>query len=331
MVVAAADPVVEGALRTEAFRVKTVSIASAAILLIATAAQARTLEVGPGKAYNAPSAAVAAAQEGDTVSIYPGQYFDCAVISKNGITIQGVGAAEQIVLTDKVCEGKAIFVTRGANITIRNLTLTRARVPDENGAGVRVEGANQLFDHVRFINNQNGILSGFVGSTITIRDSLFDKNGFCGKSCAHGAYLGQSDLVRIEHSVFRETKQAHHIKSRAKRTEVISCDIQDGPTGTASYEIEAPNGGSLIVRGNTIEKGPMAENHSAAIVIGAEGITQPTPEIVIANNTFTNDGDFGTVFVNNLTATPAQLSGNHFSGRGPITPLKGDGQVVAAR
>ena len=35
------------------------------------------------------------------------------------------------------------------------------------------------------------------------------------------------------------TKQAHHIKSRAKRTEVIGCDIQDGLDGTASYEVEA--------------------------------------------------------------------------------------------
>ncbi len=331
MVVGAADPVVDGALRTEGSLLKTITTASVALILIAASAQARTLEVGQGKAYAAPSAAIAAVQDGDTISIYPGQYFDCGVVSKNNVTVQGVGPAEQIVMTDKVCEGKALLVTRGANITVRNLTLTRARVPDENGAGIRIEGPNQVIDHVRFVNNQNGILSGFNGSTITIRDSLFDKNGFCGNACAHGIYIGHSDLVRVEHSVFRETKQAHHIKSRARRTEVIDCDIQDGPTGTASYEIEAPNGGALVVRGTTIEKGPMAENHSAAIVIGSEGIEQPTPEITITNNTFRNDGDFGTAFVNNLTATPAQLTGNHLSGRGPVTPLKGDGQVVAAR
>ena len=57
--------------------------------------------------------------------------------------------------------------------------------------------------------------------------------------------------------------------------------------GTASYLVEAPNGGSLIVRGSTLEKGPQAQNHTAAIIIGDEGVTQPTPEITIENNTFT--------------------------------------------
>lgn len=322
----------DGALASEDLRLKSISIpALLAASLAAGAAQARTLEVGPGKPFAAPSAAVAAAQEGDVVAIYPGQYFDCAVIGRNRVTVQGVGAADQIVLTDKVCEGKALLVTRGAGITIRNLTLTRARVPDENGAGIRGEGSDLLVDHVRFVNNQNGILSGVQGGSLVIRDSLFDKNGFCGNACAHGVYVGQSALLRIEHSTFRETKQAHHIKSRAARTEVLDCTIEDGPGGTASYEIEAPNGGSLIVRGNTIEKGPKADNHSAAIVIGSEGITQPTPEIVVANNSFRNDGDYATTFVNNLTATPAQLSGNRLAGSGPVAPLKGDGQVVAAR
>ena len=46
-----------------------------------------------------------------------------------------VGA--KVVITDKACQGKALFVTVGEGITVRNLTLTRARVPDGNGAGIR--------------------------------------------------------------------------------------------------------------------------------------------------------------------------------------------------
>ena len=300
-------------------------------LFVSAGAGARTLEVGAGKQFNAPSAAVAAAQEGDKISIYPGQYFDCAVITKNNLTLEGVGDADKIVLTDKACEGKALLVTRAANVTIRNLTLTRARVPDENGAGIRGEGPSLLIDRVRFINNQNGILSGYNGGTITIRNSVFEKNGFCDHSCAHGVYVGGSDLLRIEHSRFFDTKRAHHIKSRAKRTEVLDTDIEDGPEGTASYEIELPNGGGLLARGNTIVKGPKAENHTAAIMIGSEGVTQPTPEIVIENNVFRNDGSYPTIFVDNLTATEAKLSGNKISGIGQVTPLKGDGRVVASK
>lgn len=306
-------------------------VTAATVALLATAAQARTLDVGPGQPYPAPSAAAAAVQPGDTIAIHPGRYVDCAVIAMNDVTVEGVGSAEQVVMANKACEGKALLVIRGENVTIRNLTLADVRIPDDNGAGIRGESRSILVDHVRFIGNQNGILSGTEGGSMTIRDSLFERNGFCGGACSHGVYVGRLDLVRIENSRFFDTQQAHHIKSRAARTEIVGCDIQDGPRGTASYEIEAPNGGSLLVRGNTIAKGPKSENHTAAIMIGAEGVTQPTREIVVEDNVFRNDGNYPTIFVDNLTTTAAQLSGNRISGTGPVRPLKGDGRVVAGR
>jgi pectate lyase len=229
-------------------------------------------------------------------------------------------------MTDKACQGKAILVTTGAGIVVRNLTLTRARVPDFNGAGIRAEGSSLTVDHVHFINNQDGILTGAPeGSTLTVRDSEFLRNGGCDGACAHGIYAGHIALLHVEHTRFFETKEAHNIKSRALRTEVIGCDIADGAEGTSSYQVEIPNGGSVVVRDSTMEKGPKSGNHTAAIMIGSEGVTQPTREITIDNNTFRNDGDYQTTFVVNLTATEAQLKGNHFSG--PVKPLRGDGQV----
>ena len=99
---------------------------------------ARTLEVGQGHEFKQPSEAVAAAKNGDTIEIYPGQYFDCAIVRQNDLTIEGKGSG--VIMTDKTCGGKAILVTAGSNITIRNLTLQRARVPDQNGAGIRARG-----------------------------------------------------------------------------------------------------------------------------------------------------------------------------------------------
>ena len=295
-------------------------------------AQARTLEVGPGKPYAQPSAAAAAARAGDTVAIQPGQYFDCATWRADNLTIEGIGDPKAVVITDKACGGKGLFITTGDHITVRNLTLTRARVPDLNGAGIRNEGANLTVERVYFVNNQNGILStpGSPGA-ITIKDSVFDRNGTCptGSNCAHGIYVNNARLLHVERSRFVGTKQGHHIKSRAARTEVVGCMIEDGPEGTASYLIEQPVGGSLVVRDSTLEKGPEAENHSAAIIIGAEGVTQPTPEILVENNRFRNDGDFPTIFVRNLTATEATLRDNRLSGR--VQPLSGDGSVVPAR
>ena len=293
--------------------------------LLSATAQARTLEVGENKEFKAPSAAAAVARDGDHVAIQPGSYFDCAVWNANKLTIEGIGDPDKIVISDKSCMGKALFVTVGEGITIRNLTLTRSRVPDGNGAGIRGEGQNLTIDNVRFVNNQNGFMSGTQGGSLTILNSLFDRNGVCLSACAHGVYAGGYDLVHIENSRFIGTKQGHHIKSRARRTEVIGCTIEDGAEGTASYEIEVPNGGSLVVRGNTIVKGPKAENHSAMIVIGAEGVTQPTEELTIENNKIRSDGNWDTYFVNNITATEAMLRGNTLSGA--VKPLRGDGKV----
>ena len=287
-------------------------------------ALARTLEVGPGKAYAKPSAAVAAASDGDRILILPGQYFDCAVVSASHLSIEGVGDAAGVVLTDKTCQGKALLVIEGNDDIIRNLTVTRARVADGNGAGIRAEGGNLTIEGVRFVNNQDGILTaGKPDMVLTVRHSFFEKNGICGDYCAHAIYAGQIASLLVQDSVFRDTRDGHDIKSRAARTEVDGCDIQDGPAGTASYLIEAPNGGTLIVRGNTLEKGPNSGNHSAAISIGAEGVEQPSAEITVEGNHFTNDGDYHTAFVSNVTATEAMLRHNVL--KGAVQALKGDG------
>ncbi|MFH5927196.1 hypothetical protein [Roseomonas xinghualingensis] len=300
-------------------------MAGAAMLLIALPAGARTLEVGPGRQYTQPSQAAAAARDGDRIVIDPGQYFDCAVWQQNNISIEGVSIRDT-VLTDKTCQGKAIFVISGSNVSVRNLTLTRARVPDGNGAGIRSEGRNLLVERVRFIDNQNGILAADQPQgMLNVRDSEFVRNGSCEQACAHGIYANRLALLRVERSVFRETREGHHIKSRALRTEVVNCDIADGPNGTASYLIDIPNGGSVIVQNNRLEKGPKTENRSAAISIGGEGVDRPTPEIRIEGNQFNLTGSYSTVFVTNLVATPAVLRGNEL--RGQVRPLRGDGTL----
>lgn len=288
-------------------------------------ALARTLEVGEAREFKQPSDAIRAAREGDRVVIDPGEYFDCAVVTANKVTIEGAKPDGSAVLTDKACQGKALLVTAGQDITVRNLTLQRARVPDMNGAGIRAEGTNLTIERVKFVNNQNGILAAAnPQSTITIRDSEFLRNGYC-SPCAHGIYVNALKLLRIERSRFADTRQAHHIKSRAARTEIIGCETRDGDSGTASYHIELPNGGSLVVRDTTMQKGPKSENRTSAIMIGAEGVNQPTREITIENNTMINTGDYQTFMVVNLTATEAMLKGNRLTGA--VQPLKGDGEV----
>ncbi len=310
-----------------AFRGVTVQAVVSAALAVSMAgpAAAGSLEVGPTRQFKMPSMAAAAAANGDTVLIDQGEYFDCAVWTANKVTIEGRGTGA--VITDKTCQGKALFVTTGDDITIRNLTLTRARVPDGNGAGIRAEGANLTIERCKLINNENGILAAdSPRSTIRIVDSEFLRNGKCDHACAHGVYVGEIALLHIEHSRFFETKVGHHIKSRAARTELIGNDITDGPQGTSSYLVDISNGGTVVMRDNTLEKGPNSSNPRTAVMIGAEGVTHATAELTFTNNTFSND-EFNrpTVFVRNLTATEAELTGNTFKGR--VIPLEGDGTV----
>ena len=295
-------------------------------LFLPACASARSLEAGFGHAFPTLSAAVAQARSGDTISLFPGLYADCAVLHADDLTLEGVGDAGSVVLTRKICRGKALLVADGDAITIRNLTLSDARVPDGNGAGIRAEGGALTVDHVRFIGNQDGILTSGVAPhmVLTVRDSFFSGNGACLKACAHGIYAGHIAHLVVEGSVFRDTREGHHIKSRAVRTEVTGCDIADGPDGTGSYLIEAPNGGALLIRGNRLEKGPHAGNR-AAIAIGTEGIDQLTPSSDIDGNRFINDSTFGVVFVRNDGPAPARLSQNTLVG--PVTPLTGPGQI----
>jgi hypothetical protein len=300
----------------------------ALLSVLATSAMARTLEVGAGRPYQTPSQAAAAAVRGDRIVIAPGRYVDCAVWRQSDLVIEGSGP--ETVIAEATCQGKGIFVISGDNVTVRGLTLTGARVADANGAGIRAEGNGLRVAQVRFIDNENGILfAGVPRGSLLVQDSEFIGNGSCERECAHGIYVGPLELLRIERSRFTGTRAGHHIKSRALRTEILDSEILDGPSGTASYLIDVPNGGAVLVANNRLQKGPRATNRSAAISIGAEGVNRPTPEIRIEGNEFRADGGYATVFVVNLTATAAQLRGNRIAG--PVRPLQGDGTVAAGR
>lgn len=287
--------------------------------------------VGPTKIFKKPSDAAAVARAGDTVRIDPGTYFDCTTWSTDNLTIEG--SPRGTVLTDKICQGKAIFVVHSNNVTVRNITFQRARADDGNGAGIRAEGVNLTVEQAKFFNNQSGILGGDVdGSSIIVRNSDFDYNGSCARACAHSIYVGHIARLEVDNSRFFNTQVGHHIKSRALWTVLNGNHIEDGPEGTASYEIDIPNAGSLVMTGNVIEKGPKNQNHKAAVMIGEEGELQSTDELTIKNNVFTNDGPsplyflYRTAFVRNQTSVPAQLTGNTLKGWN-VTPITGAGTV----
>ncbi|HWU55647.1 MAG TPA: right-handed parallel beta-helix repeat-containing protein [Rhizomicrobium sp.] len=280
------------------------------------------LSVGPGMAFALPSDAARAARSGDTIRIAPGTYSDCARWDADDLIVEGLG--DGATITDKVCDDKGLFITRGRNITIRNITFLAARASSHNGSGIRAEGAVLLVQNSRFIDNEDGILAGNdPSSSITVRNSLFKGNGNCIAACAHGIYAGHIALLRVENSQFEEQHVGHHIKSRAARTEVVNNTVHDGPNGTASYLVDLPNGGSAVISGNKFEKGPRSDNKKVAISIGAEGprAENPPGDIAVTDNAFVNDTGVPTAFVKNYTAGPVTLEANRLTG--DVTPLSG--------
>jgi hypothetical protein len=291
-------------------------------------ASGRVLRVGPGEVFSKPSEAAAAALAGDTIMIASGTYSDCAIWPRRApfLTIQAAGGV--VVIKGRTCEYKALFVIKGDGITVRGITFTGAQAPRHNGAGIRAEGRGLLVENSRFVDNEEGILAGSIpNGTIVARNSVFEGNGNCIEACAHGIYVGNIAELRIETSNFLEQQIGHHVKSRAARTVLNGNTIMDGPFGTASYLVDIPNGGALIMRNNILQKGPLSDNPRVAVILGEEGATNVTSEIVIEDNQFTNDLATETFFVHNYTTTSAILRGNKLSG--PVNLLAGPGTVDA--
>jgi hypothetical protein len=283
-----------------------------------SAAAGAVLTVGQGQTYALPSQAAQKARRGDVIRILPGTYQDCARWDADDLVIEGVG--QDVVVAEKVCSEKGIFITSGNDITIRNVTFRAAHAQAHNGAGIRAEGANLTVEDSRFIDNENGILSGVnEASTIVIKNSLFRGNGNCIGPCAHGIYAGHIALLRVENSIFEEQHVGHHIKSRAARTEIVNNSVRDGAAGSASYLVDLPNGGSALISGNVFEKGPRSSNRRTAIAIGAEGETNPIGDILVQDNSFTNNTGVATVFVRNYPGRPITLLQNRLSGE--VTPV----------
>ncbi|MBM3488723.1 MAG: hypothetical protein FJX67_19185 [Alphaproteobacteria bacterium] len=224
------------------------------------------------------------------------------------------------------CENRGIWIIRGRNTTVENIEFSLAAASEGNGAGIFQIGVNLTVQNGYFHANENGIPTGAQAeSQITIANSRFERNGKCEPECAHGIYVGRVKALRVFGSSFRAQRIAHHIKSRALYTEITGTVIDDGATGTASFAINLPNGGTAVIRQNSIRKGPGAHNHSAVISIGEEGATNPGTGFRIEGNVFKNDNAAETVFVRNATGLAAVLTGNTYQGKGK--PLSGPGSV----
>ncbi len=240
-------------------------LALCSLILLADPVAARTLLVGPGRPFASPSAAARAVQDGDTVSIEPGEYYDCAVWTGNRLTIAATGPG--VVITDTTCQGKALFVVTGRDTTIRDLTLARARVPDGNGAGIRLEGKDLSLRRVRFANDQVSVLVGSADAgVIHISDCRFEGGGVGGERPTYAVLGGAtSRLLRIDGSIFTGVAGGQVVTS-AERTELVGNEIGTG-TGSGPGVAVVSTNGHLIMEDNVLSLGPNQPRLAAAVLV----------------------------------------------------------------
>ena len=274
------------------------------------------LTVGVGDEYQTIAAAVGASQNGDTVEVAAGTYTNDFLNFSDSITLEAVGGMVVINATQPPPDGKAIITEgdTGANVTISGFELTGAAVSADdgaNGAGIRYQGGNLTLTNDYIYGNQEGILGNpaVAGTgTISISSSEFADNGN-GVGNTHNIYIDQVALLDITDSLIAGAVVGHEIKSRALDTVITNNVIYDGPTGTASYDIDLPNGGDATITHNVIEKGPDAQN-PAFFSYGEEGVSNPGTDVTIADNTIFNDLGSNAVVLNNDSSNNITFSGN---------------------
>ena len=293
------------------------------------AGPARVLRVGPGEKYPVPSAAARDARNGDTVEIAAGDYpGDVAVWNAQNLTLRGVGGRARLDAQGKSAQGKAIWVIVGSDYTIENIEFTNCRVPDNNGAGIRLEGRNLTVRNSYFHRNQMGILTGHnPESDVVIEGSEFYRNVVDYEktgSLGHNIYIGRVRSFTLRGSYSHGAAWGHNVKTRAAENRILYNRLEDGKDGSASYIVDIAEGGKAWLVGNVLEQGPDGDNWT--IVSFAAERQNGGDRLALVNNTLVNNRSSG-VFVQVHGSAAAILSNNILAG--PGTPLKGPGEMTA--
>jgi Right handed beta helix region len=221
-----------------------------------------------------------------TIRIAAGTHRECAIQQAGDVTFQ---AAEpgQSVLDNTACEGKAALVLRGRSATVNGLVFSNIRVPDGNGAGIRLEQGDLAISQAWFRDSQEGILTanGQPGS-ITVDKSTFTRLGTCegAGGCAHSIYVGDYGSLSVTRSRFEAGRGGHYLKSRAKQIAVLNCSFDDSAGHVTNYMIDLSGGATGRIAGNWFVQGRDKENYSAFIAVAAEGRANSSDGLAIEGN-----------------------------------------------
>ena len=257
--------------------------------------------------------AVRALNGGDgTITVAPGTYHDCVVVTGGTVVFQAATPSTAI-FDGGTCEGKATLVLRGTSASVDGLVFQNIRVPDRNGAGIRLEHGDLSVTRTTFRNSEQGILTANdPAGAITVDHSTFSGLGGCPDGmCSHSIYVGDYGKLTVTRSRFERGTGGHYVKSRSARVEITDSSFDDSRGNDTNYMIDLPTGSTGLVARNTIVQGPHKDNYSALIVVAAESRDHPSAGLKITGNDATlAPGAKPTGFVVDFSHEPLAISAN---------------------
>lgn len=289
---------------------KRIALTSAALILAALpAAQAPAQQqtapytvLETGRSYQRLQDAVNAIGGGrGTIQFASYRFQDCAVQEAGEISYVAATPGEAVI-EGVACEQKAALVLRGRGAHVEGLVFANIRVPDMNGAGIRLEKGDLTVSQSWFRDSEQGILSADDPSaTINIDKSTFTRLGTCEGSggCAHSIYIGHYGALNVTRSRFEAGRGGHYLKARAARVTVTDSSFDDSAGKGTNYMIDLPAGSTGKIAGNWFVQGTDKENHSAFIAVAAEDKENSSDGLVIAGNDarFAPGVEWGSTFV----------------------------------
>jgi hypothetical protein len=286
------------------------ALAAAMLFWFSQSASAATLEVGPGKPLARIEEANAQARPGDVILVYPrprGQpYQQTAVfvrqknltfrtvpnkdsrrvtISGQGFNYNGVGGTPRAIFQ---------FNPGTDGCVLEGFELTAAHNDSHNGAGVRINQANQVVIRNCLIHhNDMGIMSNGDGSLSKAVNQRIEycqihHNGDPGEPGQnHNLYLGGASAT-LRFCEVHSSLTGHNVKSRAHYTRVEYCYVHDSANRELdlvdALETARPDSHAVLL-GNIIVKAPQCQGNRAVIHFGQDGGKQHSGTLYLDFNT----------------------------------------------
>ena len=269
-----------------------------------------TLKVGANKVFKTIRDAAAAATDSCLVEIDAGTYKgDVTRWTQNELLIRAVGGEVILDADGQYYDGKGIWeITRG-RVRVEGITFKNAKVPDRNGAGIRLTDGNLTVVNCRFLYCEMGLLTGNLASTrLVVENSEFGYSGY-GDGFSHNIYVGYIGYFSATGNYFHHARIGHLLKSRAAISIIVNNRLTDGNDEPvrASYEIDLPSGGQAVVVGNIIQQSINTDN-PILISYAMEGYSHhQVNELYVTYNTAINSRNRNDPFINAPTSATFKI------------------------